>query len=210
MENREWTPAVTSPHANLPPISRAFHACRSLWCCDREQQSDVRQGRQSCHVNHERLLWSRALADVARAHNRGPRFTVRRRSVTPLGGRMWVTAPDLASGGDSRSVLEALQHARPSFLNAHGPPLAVVLDDSFVTDISMLSTLSAADVCEIRLQRPPNAVATIRDGSDLPAEWSRVRLQLEWRRLIEAGGYAVPKTHPCFPDLVRAGLRQGG
>jgi hypothetical protein len=121
-----------------------------------------------------------------------------------------VTGPDLASGGDSRSVLEALQHARPSFLNAHGPPLAVVLDDSFITDISMLSTLSAADVCEIRLQRPPNAVATIRDGSDLPAEWSRVRLQLEWRRLIEAGGYAVPKTHPCFPDLVRAGLRQGG
>ena len=64
-----------------------------------------------------------------------------------------VTARDLARTGDSRSVLEALEHARPSFLGARGRLPAVSLDESLVTDISILSTLSVSDICEIRLQR---------------------------------------------------------
>lgn len=65
-----------------------------------------------------------------------------------------VTAADLASGGDGRSVLGALQQARPSFvLGTSGRPPAVVVDESPVTDASILSTLSVSDICDIRLQR---------------------------------------------------------
>ena len=92
-------------------------------------------------------LWSACAQQAVSVHG-----------AAAVGDEAWpsdvVTAADLASGGDSRSVLEALQHVRPSFLNALGPPPAVVLDDSFATDVSILGMLSAADVCEIRLQRP--------------------------------------------------------
>ena len=65
-----------------------------------------------------------------------------------------VTAADLASGGDGRSVLGALQQARPSFvLGTCGRPPAVLIDERPVTDASILSTLSVSDICEIRLQR---------------------------------------------------------
>jgi hypothetical protein len=66
-----------------------------------------------------------------------------------------VTAAELASGGpgDSRSVLAALQRARPSFLGTRGRLPAVSIDESVVTDISILSTLTVSDICEIQLQR---------------------------------------------------------
>jgi hypothetical protein len=68
-------------------------------------------------------------------------------------GRDVVTASDLASAGDSRSVLAALQYVRPSFLGTDGRLPAVSLDESLVTDVSILSMLSVSAICEIRLQR---------------------------------------------------------
>jgi len=64
-----------------------------------------------------------------------------------------VTASELASGGESHSVLAALQHVRPSFLGRDGRLPAVSLDESLVTDVSILSMLSVSAICEIRLQR---------------------------------------------------------
>lgn len=64
-----------------------------------------------------------------------------------------VTASELASGGNGRSVLAALQRTRPSFLGTRGRLPAVSLDGSLVTDISILSTLFVSDICDIRIQR---------------------------------------------------------
>lgn len=65
-----------------------------------------------------------------------------------------VTVADLASGGDGRSVLAALQVSRPLFLGGtRGRPPAVSVDDWPVTDLSILAMLSVSAICEIRLQR---------------------------------------------------------
>ena len=64
-----------------------------------------------------------------------------------------VTASDLASGGEGRTVLAALQQVRPSFLGRSGRLPAVSLDETPVTDVSILSLLTVSAICEVRLQR---------------------------------------------------------
>ena len=64
-----------------------------------------------------------------------------------------VRASDLARAGDTRSVFDALQHARPSLLGTRGRLPAVSLDESLVTDVSILKMLSVSDICEIQLRR---------------------------------------------------------
>jgi hypothetical protein len=64
-----------------------------------------------------------------------------------------VTASELASGGEGRTVLAALQQVRPSFLGTGGRLPAVSLDETLVTDVSILSMLTVSVICEIRLQR---------------------------------------------------------
>jgi hypothetical protein len=76
----------------------------------------------------------------------------------PVWGSDVVTASDLAAGGEGQSVFVALQYARPSFLGTDRERPAVSLDDSFVTDVSILSTLSLSDICEIALQRGTSGV----------------------------------------------------
>ena len=64
-----------------------------------------------------------------------------------------VTASELASGGEGRTVLAALQQVRPSFLGRPGRLPAVSIDETLVTDVSILSMLTVSAICEIRLQR---------------------------------------------------------
>ena len=64
-----------------------------------------------------------------------------------------VTASDLAGGGEGRTVLAALQQVRPSFLGRPGRLPAVTLDETLVTDVSILSVLTVSAICDIRLQR---------------------------------------------------------
>ena len=64
-----------------------------------------------------------------------------------------VTATELMRVGQGRSVLNALQYARPSFLTARGGVPLVSVDGSPATDVSILRTLSASDVKEVRLVR---------------------------------------------------------
>ena len=68
-------------------------------------------------------------------------------------GANLVTASELASGGEGRTVLAALQQVRPSFLGRPGRLPAVSLDETLVTDVSILSMLTVSAICEIRLQR---------------------------------------------------------
>jgi hypothetical protein len=79
-----------------------------------------------------------------------------------------VTASDLASGGEGRTVLTALQQVRPSFLGMPGRLPAVLLDETLVTDVSILSMLTVSAICEIRLQRGTSGAGhplVLSDGS---------------------------------------------
>jgi hypothetical protein len=79
-----------------------------------------------------------------------------------------VTASDLASGGEGRTVLAALQQVRPSFLGRPGRLPAVSLDETLVTDVSILSMLTVSAICEIRLQRGTSGAGhalILSDGS---------------------------------------------
>jgi hypothetical protein len=79
-----------------------------------------------------------------------------------------VTASELASGGEGRTVLAALQHVRPSFLGRSGRLPAVSIDETLVTDVSILSMLTVSAICDIRLQRGTSGAGhplILSDGS---------------------------------------------
>jgi hypothetical protein len=112
-----------------------------------------------------------------------------------------VTAANLSSGGESRSVLAALQQARPWFLlGTRGRMPAVFLDESLMTDISILSTLSVSDICEIRLQRATSGAGHVLILSNGDVSSGDV-LVVRTRRV---------GTIDCRGDLVRRrGLERG-
>jgi hypothetical protein len=79
-----------------------------------------------------------------------------------------VTASDLASGGEGRTVLAALRQVRPSFLGTAGWLPAVSVDETLVTDVSILSMLTVSAICDIRLQRGTSGAGhplILSDGS---------------------------------------------
>ena len=64
-----------------------------------------------------------------------------------------VTAAELQRVGQGRSVFAALEQVRPWLLTARGGVPVVSVDGSAPSDVSLLRSISVADVCEVQLRR---------------------------------------------------------
>ena len=92
-----------------------------------------------------------------------------------------VSGSDLASGGEGRTVLAALQQVRPWFLGRPGRLPAILLDETLVTDVSILSMLTVSVICEIRLQRGTSGAGhalILSNGAVSSGDVLRVRTRL--------------------------------
>jgi hypothetical protein len=77
------------------------------------------RGRQVCDANQGWSLWSPIGLCSACAQQAGRVYRVTAVRDGASGANV-VTASDLASGGEGRTVLAALQQVRPSFWGRHG------------------------------------------------------------------------------------------
>jgi hypothetical protein len=69
-----------------------------------------------------------------------------------------VTAEELARFGRQGSLMDALQRLRPSMLVSRGGTPLVSLDGSPPTAVSILRTIPASTVREVRLHRPSSSL----------------------------------------------------
>lgn len=65
-----------------------------------------------------------------------------------------VTADELSRYAGGQSLMEALQRVRPTLLAVRGGRPSVSVDGAPPTDQSILKSISASDVFEVRLVRP--------------------------------------------------------
>ena len=69
-----------------------------------------------------------------------------------------VTREELVRFGEHRTLMEALERVRPTMLGLSGRPPRVSLDGSPPAELSLLRTISASQVREVRLQRASSSV----------------------------------------------------
>ena len=80
-----------------------------------------------------------------------------------------VTAAELSRYADGQSLMEALRRLRPFFLVGRGSPPAVSVDGGAAVDQSILSTIRASEVFEVRLVKAgsPESRSTVRPNGDV-------------------------------------------
>lgn len=118
------------------------------------------------------ILWNTLLAAIfaalttscTSASNRGSAVDV---NPTVGSSSDVITLPELNRLTPGLSALAAVEHARPWFLHPRGSVSMVSIDGSPATDASVLQSIPATDVKEVRLLRGGGSgPATIRrDGS---------------------------------------------
>ncbi len=84
----------------------------------------------------------------ATAHSAGDRATIRGSTSSDV-----VVFPELTAAGRGKSLLSALQVARPGFLNRRGAAPLVSIDGGPASDQSVLRLIPVGDVYEVRLLR---------------------------------------------------------
>ena len=98
------------------------------------------------------------------------RSTVRaeRRGV-PAESNAEVTAAELSRYANGQSLMEALRRLRPVLLVGRGTPPAVSVDGAAAVDQSILSSIRASEVFDVRLVKAgsPESRSTIHPNGDI-------------------------------------------
>ena len=80
----------------------------------------------------------------------------------PSSGYLVISRPEILRAAAGKSVMAVIQELRPTWLAARGGDLSTSVDGAPPTDLSLLASVRAADVAEIRLIRASHAAARMR------------------------------------------------